>query len=495
MKAAIQNKLYTAERLSSSDKKTLALEAMSQRQTITDLSKENDVSRKFIYAQKEKAVAAVNDAFDEAKDEEKILFHLPVTKSWINQVILSLALDCRGCFRGIMRSLKSLLDFDISIGSISHVVKSKIENAMTINQKHDLSAVKLATIDELFHQNKPVLAGVDITSLYCFLLTKASSRDGDTWGIHLLDLKKQGLQPERFIADDGSGLHAGLAIAFPEVPCDMDHFHISKRLTELRRYLRNRLKTAKTYLDDMYGKMEKAKACGNPHQYSRKLGLAKKHYAKMYGLSKESDILISWMEHDVLNKAGPNRQTREMLYEFIVEEFERLQVIHPHRIKEVVTYLKNQQPHVFGFVDVLQTKFEGIAKRFGCSVDIIWKICQLQRCDQSGMNYAVRVVSFYDLFGEKFDAIEDAVITAMNTTERTSSMVENLNSRIRPYFELRQEIGYGYLELLRFYLNHVEFMRSDKPHRAKKTPTQLLTGKEHAHWLELLGFKCFKRAA
>ena len=88
MMTATQTKLHTAKQLSSSDKKTLALEAMSQRQTITDLSKENDVSRKFVYAQKEKAAAAVNDAFDDAKDEEKILFHLPVTKSWINQMIL-----------------------------------------------------------------------------------------------------------------------------------------------------------------------------------------------------------------------------------------------------------------------------------------------------------------------------------------------------------------------------------------------------------------------
>ncbi len=73
-------------------------------------------------------------------------------------------------------------------------------------------------------------------------------------------------------------------------------------------------------------------------------------------------------------------------------------------------------------------------------------------------------------------------------------MIENLNSRVRPYFNLRQEIGFDYLELLRFFLNHTPFRRS-QVHRANKTPAALLTGKARKHWLALLGFERFKRAS
>src|SRR5262249_6819791 len=96
---------------------------------------------------------------------------------------------------------------------------------------------------------------------------------------------------------------------------------------------------------------------------------------------------------------------------------------------------------------------------------------------------------------EKFDAIEDAVIAAMDTTEKTSSMVENLNSRISPYFFLRKEIGNGYLHLLQFYLNHTPFLRSEDPKRRKKSATEILINQAHDHWLELLDFKRFKRTA
>lgn len=59
-------------------------------------------------------------------------------------------------------------------------------------------------------------------------------------------------------------------------------------------------------------------------------------------------------------------------------------------------------------------------------------------------------------------SFDSAVLKALGSTERTSSMIENLHSRIKPYFTLRREIGVGYLDLLQFYLNHTPFQRSAK---------------------------------
>jgi hypothetical protein len=78
---------------------------------------------------------------------------------------------------------------------------------------------------------------------------------------------------------------------------------------------------------------------------------------------------------------------------------------------------------------------------------------------------------------------------------RASSLVENLNSRLRSYFSLRRDVGPSYLELLCFFLNPRPYLRSAKPECRGKTPTQLLTGQNHPHWLEMLGFQRFRRAA
>ena len=119
----------------------------------------------------------------------------------------------------------------------------------------------------------------------------------------------------------------------------------------------------------------------------------------------------------------------------------------------------------------------------------------MQLCKHSSDTYAIRSLPLQDYFGDKFDAVEDDVLMALDSTERTSSMVENLNSRLSPYFFIRQEIGHGFLDLLRFYLNHSPLMRSDRQDFKNKTPAFLLTKKEHPPWLEMLGYQTFKQAA
>ena len=74
----------------------------------------------------------------------------------------------------------------------------------------------------------------------------------------------------------------------------------------------------------------------------------------------------------------------------------------------------------------------------------------------------------------------------MARTPRSSSLVENLNSRLRTYFTLRRHLGSAYLDLLRFFLNHRRFMRSRLAERIGKSPRELMTGESHPHWLTLL---------
>ena len=96
--------------------------------------------------------------------------------------------------------------------------------------------------------------------------------------------------------------------------------------------------------------------------------------------------------------------------------------------------------------------------------------------------------------GHKFFLIYQAVQEVLASTPRASSLVENLNSRLRNYFFLRRHIGNSYLALLQFFLNHRRFMRSERPERVGLSPLEIMTGKKQPHWLESLGFDRFQRA-
>ena len=86
-----------------------------------------------------------------------------------------------------------------------------------------------------------------------------------------------------------------------------------------------------------------------------------------------------------------------------------------------------------------------------------------------------------------------AVAELAERTTRASSVIENLNSRLRSYFFLLRPLGPDYLSLLQFFLNHRRFLRSERPERVGKSPAELLTGHPHPHWLEMLGHARFSR--
>lgn len=237
--------LCSARSMSLQGKISLGLQAITKKKPIVSLASENQVSRKFVQIQKDKISAGIENAFS-TKESEGVLFYLPVTLDWIKQFVVTLALDCRASFRGIIKAAANLLDYGIPIGTIFNIINDAIQKAKIINRTQDLSNVKIAAPDELFYNNHPVLAGVDTESLYCYLLAEEQHRDGDTWAIHLWDLQKQNFNPDYLVADAGSGLRAGHKQALPATACHYDHFHMMQALVKARKHYRNLLKSTIT---------------------------------------------------------------------------------------------------------------------------------------------------------------------------------------------------------------------------------------------------------
>ena len=105
----------TASRLDGNSRKHLAVEVLARNEPVSRIAERNDVSRKFLYHQAAKADAALDEAFeDRTGAEEKVLFYLPVTKSWLRQFVLALILICRSSIRGVVELLRDL--FHIKIG-------------------------------------------------------------------------------------------------------------------------------------------------------------------------------------------------------------------------------------------------------------------------------------------------------------------------------------------------------------------------------------------
>jgi transposase-like protein len=78
-----------AKQLRPPQRQDLAIQVLAGAETVSDLAREHEVSRKFVYQQVDTAEQALNQAFTPPPTPaDKVLFSLPVTKAWLRKLVL-----------------------------------------------------------------------------------------------------------------------------------------------------------------------------------------------------------------------------------------------------------------------------------------------------------------------------------------------------------------------------------------------------------------------
>lgn len=485
----------SAKNLPPCERQALAVTALAGKTPVSRLAASIGVSRKFVYQQSEKANNALDEAFADKHPDEEVLFYLPVTKEWLHKIILGLVLICHSSFRGVQEFMRDLLDFDISIGSVHNVVMDAVEKAKGVNAAEHLADVRVGAHDEIFQARQPVLVGADADSTYCYLLSSENSRDGDTWALRLMELSDKGLHPDFTVADGGTGLRAGQTLAWPDIPCRGDVFHALLEMGRLSAYLENRAFGAMSALENTEAKMTKAKRKGKGNKFSKRLAMAGQAEYMAINLADDINTLAEWMRQDILSLTGDDMNSRRELLGFVIESLRQREHLRPLRIRPVRIMLENQCDLLLAFAQEIDNGLIACANELNVELSDMRRLFNLRAIERMSGSDTIHDQIPREQLGVKSDAADQAVQEIVNSVVRASSVIENINSRLRCYFFLRHQIGAGYLDLLRFFLNHRRFMRSEHPERVDKSPAELLSGKSHPHWLELLGFETFKRAA
>ena len=490
-----QNQVHAARQLGPDQRKQIAVQALARSEPIAHLAGKYDVSRNFVYRHASKASSALDEAFAPSDKDDKVLFNLPVTKDWLRQFVLASVLVGHNSMRGVLEILDAVFDYrGLSVGTVHNIVHQAVAKACVVNQAQALSGIDVGAHDEIFQAGKPVLVGMDVQSTYCYLLSLEEHRDETTWGVHLLDLADKGLCPDYTIADGGKGLRAGQKAAWPSVACHGDVFHPERDLGKLASFLEHRAASCTTAREKLERQMLRCKKRGKGQTLSKRLALARQAELRATHLAQDIGTLADWMQNDILSLAGPDRATRADLFDFVVEQLEHREHLCIHRIRPVRTMLQNQRDDLLAFAGILDERFAGVAAHMKVPLHLVHSIGELQGMDQRSPAHWQRKAQLQHKLKHRFHDTESAVRQVLADTPRASSIVENLNSRLRNYFFLRRQIGNGYLDLLRFFLNHRCFLRSDRPERVGKSPAELLTGQAHPHWLEMLGFERFDHA-
>jgi hypothetical protein len=429
--------------------------------------------------------------------KNKVIFTISITKEHIEQVVLSLALECHASERNIIDFLATVFDYSMCVGTVHNILMRATEKALEMNTKEIVTGIKKVAHDEIFQANKAILAGVDLVSYYCYFLQQGPGRDGTTWGIHLLDLKEKGLSPEYVIADGGTGLRSGQSQAWPEVPCYADVFHALRDVNKLITFIENRVLSSFHDVEKLKKKVKRAiKKDQLDLDLLKQLEQDEQKLEKAMSVVDTLEILYKWLCEDVLASIGDSFEERKVLFLWIIQELEKLEArTFTAHIQKVRIKLLNQHNDLILFVKEVDQKLEAIASSLKINLSIVHQVYEVQKLSEENLFRVHQENELRSMLGNIYYCVEKSIKSIIKGTFRASSAIENYNSRLRPYFFLRKDFKQGSLDLLRFFLNHKKFMRSAYSDRVRKSPAELLYQCSLPHWLEMLGFTRFKQAA
>ena len=213
-------------------------------------------------------------------------------------------------------------------------------------------------------------------------------------------------------------------------------------------------------------------------------------------LVEEIRILYRWTKNDILSLHGPLYQDRVALYDFVVAELKAREAKDSSgKLKSLRVTLEKNMDKVLAFAFYIQRELVALALQFKIPLFELLDIFNTLNLSDRRSEKWMKQREYWKMYGNTYAKLKRAIQEIIENTPGASSTVENYNGRLRNYFFTCNHISQGYLDLLRFFLNHRPFQASRKKKRQGKNPRELMTGEKYAHWLELLGYAPFKRSA
>lgn len=139
----MRSKYRVSRTLSFDQANDIAYRALSQESSISALSAENGHSRQTIRNERDRVQAIVN----QTKQQEDVLFYLPVTVTWLNQLVIALVFMMNGSYRNITQFIKDLFDYPFNSDQISKLMKTVYRRVDEHHESEDLSAIRVASPD------------------------------------------------------------------------------------------------------------------------------------------------------------------------------------------------------------------------------------------------------------------------------------------------------------------------------------------------------------
>jgi hypothetical protein len=456
---------------------------------MTQIAKSYQISRTFLY----QLLLMANLQLETLFSDEKLLFQKDYQH--LDQLLLLLRLEGKCSLLSISAILKALEYQPNSVGYLSQFFQSAgqmLPSTLLMPSKKLVFYLS----DEIFALHVPILLTIDARSTTILNIELASDRSAETWRAHFDALAEHQFVSLGMASDRGLGLVAGYQAA-----CDMalwvaDYFHEFRDLFEVLHQWERKAYAAIVKEHEAAHKFAHAKGESNLAKRLQQYDTAHHACEQAIALYDQLAMLLHLLRealylcspHGRLRTVANVRSELMLLLEMIAELdcaaiTKTLKPIYTH-IDDIVVPFKQ--------VEAIATALRAVVPHDALEFLVLaWHHAHcVYQAGSKQKAYHHRERDFWlacaeGLLGDAFDTLKALVFDQLDSIVRASSLVEMVNSLIRPYLNsCKGQITQETLNLIMFYHNHRRY-KSGK--RQGKAPLELLSGKPlEAPWWELL---------
>ena len=433
----------------------------------TELAQSYDVSRKFLYDLRDRALDALIEGLTpRPPGPQPQETSLTIDRRFIQRAIAVMPM-LKGTVRDIQQGLRLLFGVQRSVGYISQTLTAAGEQATACNRGIIVPFPILGEADEIFQGRKPCLTLVDGRSFLVVNLTPAESRDGTTWGVTYLDLVERGIRFHDLACDGGTGLRAGVKEAELAIPLRPDLFHILQGAHRLTRRLEGAVYKAIEIAER--ARRADLEARGVIRRRGRRLKIKVPLPQAEIEEDKAIEVFDNWcwllgeirlalepltptyLVVSVAETKATIETAIELLQELPRSDITAFAEDLKGKIPELIAPLEWLEQHLAPVLDDLDTDTEAF---------IIWA---WQHRHKLNLDIDTDIP-------KTLRSVVRAVWDTLGLFHRSSSLAESLHSWLRPYLQSHRGMPKWLLPLLQFFWNHHTFERGK---RAGSSPLEL----------------------
>ena len=456
---------------------------------MTEIAKYYQISRTFLY----QLLFMANLQLETLFSDEKQVFqpeHPPV-----EPLIVLLRLEGKCSLPSIASILQALEYHPRSVGYLSQFFQRYGQSVPST-----LSTVSPKFVfylsDEIFAIQAPILVTVDARSTAILSIELACDRSAETWRAHFAKLEDHHFHCLGMASDRGLGLVAGYQAAVETALWVCDYFHEFRALFNLLHRWERKAYAALRKEYEAAEKFDQARSESHLEKWLRQYEEARQACEPAIARFDQLALLLQLLRETLQICSVEGRlRTVEGVRSELTLLFTMMEALGEASLTDT---LKPVREHIddilvpFKQAEVIHAQLRAVVPPQALDMLVLaWRHDHfLYQSKSRQKRYHQRereewLAHAQGLLDDEFEPLKALVFDRLDSIIRASSLVEMVNSLLRPYLHsCKGQITQETLNLIMFYHNHHRYKSGKRKGRA---PLELLTGKPlPAEWWELL---------